>query len=969
MAFRPDILAGRAVILVNIEDTIDKQLRGIRTRLRRFSNSLGDIGGDLFRGGTVGILGTIFPVKEFIDFQDQLLFIQTKLQATDMEMLQLEQTIRDLGKATSFTSKEVGQAAQKLAQAGFSLSETQDSLQAALDLGRGGQVDLSTATDILANSIRTYGLNAKQAQEVSSKFITAARLGTLDIVDLNEAIKNSATTFRLLGLDLSTSLALITRLSTASLRGTIAGTSLNRAFQKLATENKKLADAGITLEDNDLKNPLQILTKIEEVLGRLNEKEGVAFLNDLLGIRGGRGLGGILIQGLGPLDDTIQQIRGSMDEAASSAAKLDSRLGGVYRRALSSFQEFLLAAGGTSEGPLSKFGESLRKAFNELSALSTKNPELLQTLFLLPPIALAAGAAFLGFAFALNKVASAITPLISLNGLLFKSLAKIVGGNLQALGQGRKGLAALGLGSKVRNPSFNLGGILSKGIKTAATTQGLRNPLRYFAMQFVVSLEKAFKTIKGRRLSLIIFGPIFTSIESFARKFRSIPRLLVGGKSLLQGMFNVNYLAKIISGFKSLGNILRGLFVGLNVIRRFAFSFSGVLALVEALIIFGPKIPPIRDFFRNIGTYLKDIVAIGPAVVPQLKQIFGGFKEIFRGDITSGISTIKQGLGDLVEIVGIKLTNAWRKLIREIKPFADAIQQVGNGLLQIVNGIFSIIGEIGGVAIEGVGRGLADLGGGSLTENLTANLNVFFAGVFELFKVIGVQILRGFERLLDVSEAIESGIRSILAILLQFVSNPVAEKAYRELNRKAGLAPDGTEVDGVSGRGGRIPFREVIGNAIDRIMTLSFKTFTPGDLRPLIDENEAAALREVRGQNADPLDIAPLSYRNAEADKILEASRKVLNGMLKRPDMKKVEQEAFQNLRESREMLELRKNTVDAPELTRVFTKLQSVVGSFSQTRGQLLKLASRNDELKELKGINKGVADLNKAGGPKFAS
>lgn len=199
MAFRPDILAGRAVILVSVQDNLDKQFRSMRARIRRFSNSVGDIGGNLFRAGAVGVAGSIFPVKEFIEFQDQLLFIQTKLQVTDQEMIGLEKTIRDLGKSTSFTSTEVGQAAQQLAQAGFSLQEVQSSLQASLDLARGGGVDLSTATSILANNLRTFGANADQASIFASKFITAARLGTLDIIDLNESLKESSGTFRLLG--------------------------------------------------------------------------------------------------------------------------------------------------------------------------------------------------------------------------------------------------------------------------------------------------------------------------------------------------------------------------------------------------------------------------------------------------------------------------------------------------------------------------------------------------------------------------------------------------------------------------------------------------------------------------------------------------------------------------------------------------------------------------------------------------
>jgi len=51
MVARADILAGRAVIFIDIQDTIDKQLRSIRNKMRMFSSSIAEVGADMFRGG------------------------------------------------------------------------------------------------------------------------------------------------------------------------------------------------------------------------------------------------------------------------------------------------------------------------------------------------------------------------------------------------------------------------------------------------------------------------------------------------------------------------------------------------------------------------------------------------------------------------------------------------------------------------------------------------------------------------------------------------------------------------------------------------------------------------------------------------------------------------------------------------------------------------------------------------------
>jgi hypothetical protein len=47
MAFRTDILAGQAVIQVSIQDTLDRQLRTMKSKLFAFSNSINKIGQDL----------------------------------------------------------------------------------------------------------------------------------------------------------------------------------------------------------------------------------------------------------------------------------------------------------------------------------------------------------------------------------------------------------------------------------------------------------------------------------------------------------------------------------------------------------------------------------------------------------------------------------------------------------------------------------------------------------------------------------------------------------------------------------------------------------------------------------------------------------------------------------------------------------------------------------------------------------
>src|SRR5690606_16864534 len=174
MAFRSDIVAGKAVIQVSIQDDLDRQLRLMKSKLFAFSNSISRIGQDLFATGALGTIGAIFPVKQFVEFQDSMLFLQSKLRNTGVDFVALKKHVEDLGRTTSFTTREVAEGAAVLAQAGVGKGIV-DILQPTLDLARGARVELDVAARILTNAITTFGLEFSEAATVASQLTAAAR--------------------------------------------------------------------------------------------------------------------------------------------------------------------------------------------------------------------------------------------------------------------------------------------------------------------------------------------------------------------------------------------------------------------------------------------------------------------------------------------------------------------------------------------------------------------------------------------------------------------------------------------------------------------------------------------------------------------------------------------------------------------------------------------------------------------------
>jgi TP901 family phage tail tape measure protein len=424
MAARAPIIAGKTVILLQVQDTVDSALIGVKRKLNKFSASISGIGLDLFKGGVVGSLGLGFILKDFKDFEDRILFLSTKLEATDAQFLKVTDTIRRLGRETSYTANEVADGATSLAQAGFNAVETTNSLGAVLDLARGGQIELSDSAAILANTLTVFSLNTERASEVASQFIVAARKGTLNVLDLKESLKEVVGTLNLLNIDLPTSLALVTQLAQSSLRGTKAGTSLNTALLQLARNQDVLKNSlGIDTVDarGNLLPFIDILDKLLTKLEPLGNARRVAVLQRLFNIRGGRAITGLL-RDLERTRDLAKDIRGAGDEARIAAKKMDSEFGGAIRFATSALQDLSLEIGKIVSGPLTKLLRTVPPLANAFQQILQSNPEFVLAIAAIPPAALAAGVGLLSLGFTLNKLGG----LIGVVGSGFASLASIL---------------------------------------------------------------------------------------------------------------------------------------------------------------------------------------------------------------------------------------------------------------------------------------------------------------------------------------------------------------------------------------------------------------------------------------------------------------------------------------------------------------------------------------------------------------
>lgn len=740
MSPRAPIIAGKTVIVVQVQDAVDQALTTIKGKLRRFSNSIGNVGLDLFRGGLLGTLPTGLLLKDFKDFEDKILFLSTKLTATDAEFKLLTETIRELGKTTSFTASEVADGATVLAQAGLNAREVMDTLQPTLDLARGAQITLSQAGEILANTMRSFSMETKNAGVVASQFIAAARLGTLDVLDLKESIKEVLGTVRNLNIDLPTTLALLTQMASRSLKGTKAGTSLNTALLQLASKSQVLAQVfKINLGDNI--NGDRFITFLEELyekLLKMGNLKRTAVLQNIFNIRGGRAI--TALDDIKAIIELRKQIAGAENEARKAAVTMDSGFGGALRRAGSALNDLSITLGQIVAGPLGTFAEMIPPLTASLEQLAKVNPNLVLTLIAIPPAMLAIGAATLVLSYGLGKLSTLVGVLLGGFRLFGSQLNNVLTVNLikayQATRLLRGGLRGIDtrLSAALLPPQrATRGRSAGKVIPTSFVGRVSQLSTAGFGARVAGNLNRVetglgrLQRTATRRAGLNILGLLgggragrtgLSAVGTTSNVMSSVAKGLFTG---LRALTRVDVVRNLYTIFSMTGRIAFGFLRAANAVRRFVFSFGGITLIIEALLLFGPKIKFIREAFERLGKGIKGafselggiFTSIGNGPAGLFKA---GLGQLFSGEGDLGIRTISDSLVAMSNIIGNQLTAAWATFVEAIAPAYDYMRKLISSTIELGKlflDTFGVAGaQLGNVLKVTTGTGGKEAGSG-----------------------------------------------------------------------------------------------------------------------------------------------------------------------------------------------------------------------------------------------------------------
>ena len=694
---RTRIIAGKAVIIIEAQDLVNKTLGKVRSNLHRFSNEVGKIGEGLFRTGFFGALGSGAVINSFVKFDDAMRTLRVNLdlfgksnKEVEATLAPLEARIRSLAQTTPFNPTQVAQAATELAKGGFNPQQIEKALQAVLDLARATNTELGFSAEFVVRTLTTYGIATENAAEVVSQLVRASRKGTLGIEDLEAAMRYSSGTADTLGVSLQKMLAIFTVLSNRGLVGSIAGTSTNTAFSQLVKKAQELKDIGkielVTGIRKDGREALDVISSLQNLFKfaeTLPFTEQQTLFQDVFNLRGARSVSAVRKE-----IDNIKKLSGFIadanDEARVAAQIQDAGIGGSLRRLVSTIQELGIALGQTVEKPIINIANTIKGLLTELNKLATLNPALTSLVILSPGILLAAGAGMIVLAKGLRVAAYSAGLLKAGLAPLSRFLAKGTVGQITAASialQRARGLGAVAKTPTTKSiPGLPSGTTLTRA-SAAASLRIQRDNIRRLEQ---AQINSSSNVVRARRAAEL--GAARRTLSASRKKFSGLPDFTP---------IPLSTGAKFLSFGKTLLTFA-------NTIRRFVFSVGGLTTALEVLILFGDKIPGVSNILSQFGkgfsSAFNEITKVAAFASGPIALFKASIEAFNAGDSETGVKGLFDSFSALASIIGNSLVAAWNRFKEAIAPVYDFVVRLFTVIevtvQSIVDTISTIIGSV-----------------------------------------------------------------------------------------------------------------------------------------------------------------------------------------------------------------------------------------------------------------------------------
>lgn len=601
-------------------------------------------------GAILGAVATTIPAAQ--SFEKAMAGVGAVSQASSNELAQLTKQARELGATTVFTASEAADAQRALAQAGFTVTENLAALPGVMAMAAAGGTSLARTTDVAANTLRGFGLEANQMGRVSDALITASIKTNTNLDMLGDTMKYVAPVAKAAGMSLEETAAMAGLLGNVGIQGGQAGTVLRAAVSRLAGPMKRGANAitelGVATEDafGNMRSPAAILADMGVAMQGMGNASKAAAMKMIFGEEA---MSGMLALTEGDSLAKLGELTKALENCGNTTQRLSDQmtdnLWGSTKSLGSAFESLQITIGSLFL-PVVKAGTDILTRLIQLfdNLAKTKVGGVLITIAV---GASAAVVAFVSFGIAVGKFQILLPSLIAQLSTVVTLLASISWPVYVVIAA----VAALALAWK-----FNFGGMADKldavWTKIKLVCTGIVAVLRNVNDQGVSYIDAAL----GKDLQAAgLFGLVVT-----------ITKIIFRIKSFFSGLFSA-----LETAFEVFWESCGGLFAALG--KLFGPLISGIKMVVSLLgTVVGISADSSINSWNSFGQVLGTVFSVGSFVLGGLLNILTFTIEA----VNSYLSWLSDRVWDIIILFTETIPNAFNKLWTTISGIFDHLKSV-----------------------------------------------------------------------------------------------------------------------------------------------------------------------------------------------------------------------------------------------------------------------------------------------------
>lgn len=289
-------------------------------------------------------IGLVQTIQTLRDFEHTMAGVRAVTGATAKEFILLSDKARKLGATTIFSATEAAEGMRLLGLAGFEVSEALGAIEGTLNLAAAGSLSLGEASQITANIIRSFRLEAEKAVEIADILAKAATNANTTVGGLGNAFSFVGAVARAANQSVADTAATLGVLTDAGFDASRAGTGLRRVLGEILVQNEnllaRLPELGLTFEDINLQT--NSMVDVFQKLAPL--ATDAAFALEVFGQRGGPAFLAVVGQA-DRLDLLAEKTRNAGGTAKEIAGILTDTLFGAFKLMRSALEEATLRVG------------------------------------------------------------------------------------------------------------------------------------------------------------------------------------------------------------------------------------------------------------------------------------------------------------------------------------------------------------------------------------------------------------------------------------------------------------------------------------------------------------------------------------------------------------------------------------------------------------------------------------------------